>query len=668
MAAKKKRSKKKIFLITVFLAYIIILPVICIFAFYYYFSYDLPRIASFKDYRPSLVTEVYSSRGELIGEFFIERRYIVSLAEISPLLIEAIIAAEDDQFFKHKGIDYGSILRAAIKNIKSFEIKQGGSTITQQIVKSLLLTPERSFSRKIKEAILAHRIEKSLSKDDILTLYLNQIYFGRGAYGVKAAARVYFGKSSSDLSLSECSLLAGLPKAPNSYSPFRNPQGAKNRQGYVLSRMVEQKYITLGEKVEAEQEPFNFVPRENINLSKAPYFVEHVRREIEKKYGYDNLYREGLRIETTLDTFMQTAAQKAALKGIEAYEKREGVTDNKTRVQAALLSMDPFSGHVKAMVGGRSFRESEFNRAIQARRQAGSAFKPIIYAAALDKGYTPASIIIDAPLVSFEEKDGEYKFWEPQNYDKRFLGPTTFRRALTYSRNIVTIKILREIGVNYVIQYANKLGVTGEFNHDLTLALGTCGISLLNMIRAYSIFGAQGVRAEPIFMTRILDRDGNILEDNRPRLTAAISPQTAYIMTTLLQSAVEEGTGRRVRALSRPCAGKTGTTNEARDAWFIGYTPQLVAAAWIGFDDLRPLGKHETGAGAASPIWLDFMQTVLQQEPVQAFNVPEGIVFVRINPKTGYFPTSKSEKTIFECFKEGTLPTSYIQDYLERPN
>ncbi len=663
-----RRQVKTIVLVALLLV-VFVLPAVSIVAAYLYFSHDLPRIGSLKDYRPPLVTEVYSAEGGLIGEFFIEKRYLVSLDDISPILIQAIIAAEDDRFFEHKGINLWSIVRAAIKNLRSFEIRQGGSTITQQIVKSLLLTPEKSFTRKIKEAILATRIEKSLSKDEILTLYLNQIYFGRGAYGVEAASRVYFGKSALDLTLGEASFLAGLPKAPNYY---RNLDRAKKRRRYVLVRMLEQGYIVPAELREAEKSPIEFVQSENITKERAPYFVEHIRRMLEKKYGADFLYKYGVRIETTLDLSMEQAAHDAVRKGVEAYEKRAGEIDNSTRVQAALLGMHPYSGHIKAMVGGRDFRESQFNRAVQAQRQPGSAFKPIIYAAALDKGYTPASIIVDSPVVyeveEFDEETGEkeYSFWEPQNYDKSFYGPITFRKALTQSRNIVTIKILKDIGINYVVRYGRKLGVVGEYNYDLSLSLGTCGVSLENIVKAYSAFCAQGVYADPMYIARIIDRDGNVIEENAPHLVSALSPQTAYIMTTMLQSVVEEGTGRRVRALSRPCAGKTGTTNDVRDAWFIGFTPQLVTGVWVGFDDLRPLGKRETGAVAASPIWLDFMQQVLRDEPVQSFTVPDGIVFVRIDPKTGYFPVAKDDKTIFECFKEGTLPTPFMPETMER--
>lgn len=637
------------------------LPLIALLGGYIYFGHDLPRIGSLQDYRPSLVTQVYSRRGRLVGEFFIERRYVVPLDDIAPVMIQAIIAAEDDRFFEHRGINFWSIVRAAIKNIRSLEIRQGGSTITQQIVKSLLLTPERSFSRKIKEAILAMRLERSLSKDEILTLYLNQIYFGRGAYGVEAAARVYFGSSARELTLAESAFLAGLPKAPNYY---RTIDRALRRRRYVLLRMQEQGYIDRDEAREAAAVPFVWEPPRNINREIAPYFVEHVRRELERDYGAETLYRGGLRVETALDLDMQQAAQAAIRSGVQAYEAREHITDNATRVQAALFSLAPGSGLVPAMVGGRDFQESQFNRAVQAQRQPGSAFKPIIYAAALDKGYTSASIIVDSPLVYQSPADGDNPeegpvFWEPQNYDKRFHGPITFRRALTQSRNIITIKILRDIGVDYVVRYAQKLGIRGTFAPDLSLSLGTCGVSLEHMVTAYSAFCAGGVFARPRYILRVLDRDGQVLHENSPRLVSALSPQTAYIMTTLLQSVVEEGTGRRVRALSRPCAGKTGTTNDVRDAWFIGYTPQLVTGVWVGFDDLAPLGRHETGAVAAAPVWLDFMQTVLAEEPVRSFSVPAGIVFVKVDADTGFYPEEDGAETIFECFTEGTQPTRF---------
>jgi penicillin-binding protein 1A len=633
---------------------------------YYYFSADLPRIATMQDYRPPVVTQVFADSGELIGEFFVERRYPVGLTDIAPLMIEAILAAEDDRFFTHQGISVWSIVRAAFANLRSREIRQGGSTITQQVVKSLLLSPERSYERKIKEAILATRLEQSLTKQDILTLYLNQIYFGRGAYGIEAAARVFFDKHARDLNLAEASYLAALPKAPSFYSRFDR---ARERQHYVLQRMADLEVITSEQMREAISQGPVFSEPPNITLTAAPHFVEFIRRDLERTYGAQVLYNEGLRVETTLNMDRQRAADAAVETGVENYEVRN-IPESDERVQVALVSLDPYSGSIHAMVGGRDYRESQFNRAVQAQRQPGSAFKPVIYAAALDKGYTPASLIVDSPLI-YEKQDvpgseqQETEFWQPQNYDKRFLGPISFRTALTQSRNIVTIKILRDIGIGYALSYARAMGLDGNYNRDLSLALGTCGVSLLNMVKAYAAFCAEGVYAEPVAVTRIVDRDGNEIERNRPKLVSALSPQTAYIMTTLLESVVEEGTGRRVRALQRPCAGKTGTTNDVRDAWFIGFTPDVVTGVWVGFDDQRPLGRNETGAVAAAPIWLDYMQSVYTNEPVRSFRIPDGIFFERINPETGFTPQSKYEPSIFECFKEGTQPIRFVPKPLE---
>lgn len=660
---EKKTSRKKWIFITLFLV-VVCVPFLCVYGAYLYFSHDLPKISSLDDYRPHLVTEVYSRDGELIGEFFTERRYQVSLSDISPVMIEAIVSAEDDKFFDHKGINLLSIVRAAIRNIQSMEIKQGGSTITQQIVKSLLLTPEKSFTRKVKEAILSMRIEGYLSKEEILTLYLNQIFFGQGAYGVEAASRVFFGKNATELTLEEASFLAGLPKAPSLYSPLRNLSLAKGRQWYVLGRMRDEGYITEEEAVEAANRPLNFIETDMRTVSKAPYFVEHLRRELEKDYGL-SLYREGFRIQTSIDLAMQKAAEAAVEKGIKAYEERNRISEGDEQVQAALVTMNPFTGEIEAMVGGNDFQQTQFNRAIQAKRQAGSAFKPVIYAAALDKGFTPASIIIDSPVMFNMRDDSGFKFWEPQNYDRKFLGPVTMRHALTFSRNVVTIKILQDIGVEYAVSYARKLGIDGSFNRDLTLALGTCGVSLLDLTRAYGVFCAGGIKAEPLMTLKMKDRDGKTVKNSMPNLHTVISPQTAYLVTSMLSSVVEEGTGRRIRALQRPSAGKTGTTNDVRDALFIGFTPDRVTGVWIGFDDMKPLGRNETGAVAAGPIWLDFMREAVKESSPKDFDVPEKIVFVRINPDTGYFPSDRHEKTIFESFKEGTLPTRHMQSFIE---
>ncbi len=660
------RKKKKIFSVITLVILIplsLLIMVVCAgVAVYSYLSYNLPQLYSLDDYKPALVTEVYSRRGELIGEFFTERRYFVKLSGVSPVLIKALIAAEDAQFFEHTGINYWSILRAALINLLSMEIKQGGSTITQQITKSLLLTPEKSFVRKAKEAILARRIETFLSKNDILTLYMNQIYFGHGAYGVEAAARTYFGKFAAQLNLAEAALLAGLPKAPSYYSPLRYLERAKQRQRYVLERMQEQRYITAAERAEAEKAPLQFKQQENINISQAPYFTEYIRQIIEKKYGSKGLYESGLHIETPLDVTMEKAAEEALRNGLEEYEKREKRLQSEKKVEGALVCIEPATGYIRALVGGRDFLNTQFNRVVQAQRQPGSAFKPIIYAAALDKGYTPASIIVDSP-VSF--RMSRNKIWEPQNYDKKFMGPITLRTALTLSRNVATVKILQDIGINYAIQYARKFGIDTSSNQGLSLALGTPNITLLDLVQAYGVFCAQGVRAESIAITRITDRNGTVIEEHTPRLSQAISPQTAYLMTSLLQSVVSEGTGRKVSALNRPCAGKTGTTNDFRDAWFLGYTPQLVTGVWVGYDDNTELGKRESGGVVAAPIWLTFMQKVLKDDPVRVFEVPDGVTFIKMNSGADDLPNSPGGKIFFECFKEGTAPMPFSMDVAE---
>ena len=735
---------------------------------YFYISKDLPKISTLKDYRPPTVTTVYSDDERKIAEFYRERRIVVPLDEMPKMLIEAFIAAEDSRFFQHKGIDFLSIFRAFFKNIEAGTVVQGGSTITQQVTKSFFLTPERSYRRKIKEAILAYRLDKSFSKEEILFLYLNQIYLGHGAYGVEAAAENYFGKTVRELNLAECAMLAGLPQAPSRYSPFRHPERATQRQIYVLIRMEEEEYITNLQATEAINTPLDIKARRNWFIEKVPYYTEHVRRYVEKKYGSEMLYTGGLQIHAAVNIEMQKFALKATVNGLNAVDKRQGyrgplktlspeeietfsktiqmdisetplaegrvvegvvieVNDadkytlvrigndfgkimfktmkwarkpNRNRapwedrirkpsaalheydviqvkingrmededmwvltleqepeVQAALLMMESETGQIKAMIGGRDYKDSEFNRAIQSRRQPGSAFKPIVYAAAIDKGYTPATVIIDSPVV-FEDAKRDF-IWKPKNYANQFYGPTLLREALSKSRNVVTIKILMDIGVDYVIDYARKLGITSHINRDLSIALGSSGMSLLEIVGSYSVFNNLGYLVEPIFVTKILDRDGNLLEENVTKREKVIEKNTAYIMTSLLESVVKQGTGHRAKALNRPVAGKTGTTNNLHDAWFVGYTPRYITGTWVGFDEAQPLGKGETGSRAASPIWIEFMQDVLKDKPVRVFQVPEGVVFSKIDAETGLLPIPESKKTIFECFKEGTIPKEY---------
>jgi penicillin-binding protein 1A len=663
-----------------------------------------------------------------------------------------------------------SMVRAFLKNIEAGAIVQGGSTITQQVAKSFFLSPEKSYSRKAREAVLAYRIDKAFSKEQILYLYLNQIYLGHGAYGVGAAAENYFGKSVSELNLAECALLAGLPQAPTRYSPFLAPKQARQRQIYVLKRMIAEGHITSSMAAEAIDTPLDITRRPNWYIEQAPYYTEYVRQYVEDKYGKNVLYREGLQIYTAVNLKMQELGRAALSEGLKALDKRQGyrgplrhlepedmealsqenhetletqvlepgevfegvvvaVNDAEQRatvrvgaqyghlqlkdmkwarepdpevafkdatvhrvsdvlnigdvisvrvkgkgeetqtwdlaleqtpaVEGALLCMETETGHVRAMIGGHDFKVSQFNRAIQSRRQPGSAFKPIIYAAALDKGYSPATVIIDSPLV-FEDTEREF-IWKPRNYEETFYGPTLLRTALTRSRNVVTVKILRDIGVDYVIDYARRLGIESDLSRDLSIALGSSGISLMELVQAYSVFANQGYRVMPHYVTRILDRDGNVLEESHPEKQRVIEESTAYIVTNLLQGVVEHGTGRRVKALNRPVAGKTGTTNNLFDAWFVGYTPGYVAGVWVGFDEEKSLGVGETGSKAASPIWLAFMQAILNEQPVRAFHVPDGVVFAKIDAETGLLAIAESKHTVFECFKEGTAPTEYTE-------
>ncbi len=747
---------------------------------YFSISKDLPKITSLADYQPSIITTVYADDNRKIAEFFDERRIVIPLAEMPRMLIDAFVAAEDSRFYKHSGIDFISIARAFFKNLEAGTIVQGGSTITQQVTKSFLLTPERSYKRKFKEAILAYRIDKAFPKEDILYLYLNQIYLGHAAYGVEAASENYFGKSAKDLNLAECAMLAGLPQAPSKYSPFKHRERAQQRQIYVLNRMVEEGYITNIQATEAINTQLDIKPRRNLYVEEVPFYTEHVRRYLENKYGKEALYTQGLQVYTAVNIDMQKIAREEIRKGLFDLDKREGyrgplehikpeeiesfsqklqteldkdpfeeqavvkavviaVDDrNKTVAvrmgkaqgtitledmswarkpdpeiayyeaklkhpsqalavgdvilvrlkakeegkdrwsaaleqmpiaQSALMCIEAGTGLVKAMIGGRDFQATQFNRAIQSRRQPGSAFKPIIYAAALDKqfedpkkNYTPATIIMDSAIV-FKDEERDFT-WKPRNYKETYYGPTLLRNALAQSRNLVTIKILQDIGVDYAINYAAKLGIESNLSRDLSIALGSSGVSLLELLRAYSVFANQGYLVEPVFILKVVDRNGKVLEELAPERKKVIEKSTAYIMTSLLEGVVKFGTGWRVKELKRPVAGKTGTTNNLFDAWFVGYTPEFITGVWVGLDEEAQMGKGETGSRAASPIWLGFMQRALEGKPVQVFQAPDGIVFAKIDADTGLLPVPESKNVVFECFKEGTVPT----EYTKRPN
>jgi len=647
---KKKRHYPlgKVLFFFLFLAIVFVL--IGSSVFYYFLLKEIPSIAVLKDFRPSIASRVYADNNELIDEFFAEDRKIIKISEVPKVVIQAFVAAEDARFFQHQGIDWHSITRAFFKNLEAGRIVQGGSTITQQVAKSLYLTPERSFIRKIKEVILAYKIDKYLTKEEILNLYLNYIYLGHGTYGIEAAAQAYFGKSAKYLTLPEAAILASLPKAPSLYSPYLHFDKAKQRQAYVLERMVEEGYITPKEKEAALAAPLHLrsiKPKEKV----APYFIEAVRRYVIEKYGSDVLYKEGLEIYTTLNIKMQRAANEALKRGLEELEERQGYP--KGLVQGAILAMDTRTGAIKAMVGGRNFMKSEFNRATQSRRQPGSAFKPLIYTAAFDKGLSPTTVINDAPI-TFQDAAGN--IWQPQNFDEEFHGPTTLRNALVYSRNIVTIKLLQNIGIDYAVAYAHNMGITSPLQKNLSLALGTSGVTLQEIVRAYAVLANQGKRVTPFFIRKIVDRTGHVFEENEPVIEQAIDPRIAFMTTYIMQDVVESGTGRVVKSIGRPVAGKTGTTDDTRDAWFIGFTPSLVAGVWVGFDKERSLGKQEVGGRAAAPIWLYFMEKALQGTPIETFPVPEGIVFAKVDRATGKPTNPNTKGAILECFLADVPP------------
>jgi penicillin-binding protein 1A len=728
----------------------------------------LPRVDRLADYKPPIVSQVFGDDGSLVGEFYLERRIVVPVNKMPRKLIQAFVAAEDASFYQHKGIDYFGIVRAAVKNVISMRKKEGASTITQQVTKSMLLTSEKKFSRKIKEAILAKRMEEKLSKDEILYLYLNQIYLGAGAYGVQAAAETYFGKNVDQLNLAEIAMLAGLPKAPNTYSPIKHLEKARERQAYVLERMVKEAYITPVEADHAKKTVISIHPMKKVNSEQSAYFLEHLRIQLEGKYGEEQLYKGGLKIYTTMNAEMQRAAYDSVRSGLKAVDKRQGfrgpvkylkeadveafcskvedwidsaalkagesyqgvvvgfspekgeavvrvgdrtgrlsrknmswagkvgminsygkpdkgvraltlgsvidvsvvtpdvnkagaeyALDQTPDVQAALVAIDPRNGGVKAMVGGYDFRKSQFNRAIQAKRNAGSAFKPVIYAAALEKGLTTATVINDAEV---EYPDGSGGTWKPKNYDNAFRGPVTMREALTYSINIVSVKIMEQIGAPYTVDFAKRLGFTTKIEPNLALALGAASVSPFELTGAYAVFANKGMLQPSYFITRVTDTDGTILQETTPPVAIpAVSPEASYVITNLMQSVVMSGTGYRA-TINRPVAGKTGTTNDAKDAWFVGYVPQLAAGVWVGYDQERSLGSGGTGGQAAAPIWAEFMQKATASLAVEDFQAPENVSFVLINPRTGRLAREGTPGAVMECFIKGSEPNSYDGD------
>jgi len=730
-------------------------------------SRDLPGFTRITDYAPPLVTTVTARDGRVLGYFYREMRFLVTLDQMSPWLPKAFLAAEDDRFYQHEGVDLAAIARAFLKNLQAGHKVQGGSTITQQVIKQLLLSPEKSYTRKLKEAILAYRLEKNLAKDEILTIYLNQIFFGSHAYGVEAAARVYFGAHAKDLSPAQCALLASLPQAPTRYNPFRNPEEALGRQRWVLGRMLDTGYLSREEYEAALAEKLTFTSMADPSWQQGAYYLEEVRRRLVDRFGEDAVYAAGLHVSVAVDLDHQVAAEAALRHGLEASARRRGWTgpienlppeeakdwlaehpypaealvpgawvrgvvakvekdevlvlfgehrgviarkdmswartpdpgkateevraipdarevlkkgdvvavsileapkdgkgdwalalQREPDVEGAIVSLDPSTGDVLALSGGYSFARSQFNRATQARRQPGSGFKPIVYSAALDNGLTAASMILDAPIV-YTDFDND-RIWKPENYSGVFYGPTLLRTALAKSRNLVTIRVAQQIGIKSIIERARALGLESEFPENLSVALGSSPVTPLNLCQAYTAFARDGSYVKPRLVLEVKSAWGQEMYKAEVETVPALSPQTAYLIATLLKEVVQDGTAQRAKILGRPVAGKTGTTNDEQDAWFTGFSPYLLTGVYVGFDQVTPMGKFETGSRAALPIWVEYRQAVEGKYPVQDFPQPPGIVMARIDAATGLLAGPKSEETYFLPFKEGTQPTETV--------
>jgi len=620
---------------------------------------SLPSVTALERFDPSEGTRVYDDNDELLTEFHVERRILVPLEQIPRSLRDAIIATEDARFYSHLGVDPMGIARAIYQNFRHGRIVEGGSTITQQLAKVLFLTPDKSLERKLKEAALALELERRYSKNRLLELYLNQIYFGHGAFGVEAAARTFFGKSVGELTLTEAALLAGLPKAPATYSPFDHPEAARRRRGVVLTRMTETGKLAPAQARAATATALQLVPPERRRTS-GQHYLEYVQQLLEEEYGADLVFKGGLHVYTTLSPGMQLRAERALRDGLRALEARRATTavrDGKRaldpavdRPEGALLAIEPQTGYIKAMVGGYDFFKSEFNRAVQARRQPGSAFKPFVYIAALESGQTPASLVEDLPVEYPGGRTG--KPWKPDNYDRRFRGTITYQQALEESVNVAAVRVQERVGVRHTVDVARRLGVQSPLAENLSLALGSSDLTLLELTSAYGSLANMGVWVRPTPIRYVLDNQRKLLQENAPQGRPAVSPEVAYVMTHMLRGTIERGTGTGAKALGRPAAAKTGTTNDYSNAWFVGYTPHLATGVWVGYDRPRSLGKDETGSRVAIPIWTAFMAQALVGTPIEDFPVPERVVLMPVDLAVG----GGCERPVVMAFVAGTEP------------
>ena len=742
---------------------IFVFSIFLIFSAFFYFSSGLPDYKKLSNYQPPISSRVYSKDGKLVAEYALEKRLFVPYSSMPTKVINAFLSAEDKNFFNHPGVDAKGIIRATINNVKNIlgdKRLEGASTITQQVAKNFLLTNEVSIKRKIKEAILAFRIEKAYTKKRILELYLNQIYLGQGTYGVAAASLEYFDKSIKDLTYDEAALLAALPKAPSRYNPVKDPKEAKFRRDLVLKNLKQNGFIDQKKYLELKNKKIILKKRKINIINEANSYTEEVRRIIKDKYGFEKLYTQGLSIKSPLEINYQIEAIKALREGIESYDKRQGwrgpiankfndidwerkiksfeldsslnwkiaeiikieedsiflnsekfknikiykadfkwalnkkkieevfeigdivflknYNDKWTlkqypKVNGAIVALSPFTGEVKALVGGFSYTSSEFNRATQAKRQPGSAFKPFVYAAAIENGLAPNTIVLDAPFIA--EQGIGLKDWKPENYGKKFYGPSTLRKGIEYSRNLMTVRIAKNLGIDKILELSKELEIYEEIPELLSISLGSVETSLINLTAAYATFVNGGLKIQPSLINRIQDRRGktiysanfadckgcdrfseNDLTGELPKINVnknqVISEQTAYQMTSILNGVVKRGTGKKLRDLNVPIAGKTGTTNNNFDAWFIGYSSNLVIGVYIGFDNPKTLGKFETGSKAALPIFKKFIKNTLYLDQFKEFKVPNGIYFAPINYNTGVQTDFDDKNFILEAFKE----------------
>lgn len=647
-------KKKNIFILLIAIA-----GIICgiLAGFFLALTHDLPQISSLENFRPSAITRIYSSDRVLIAELFAEKRDPVPLKIIPEYLKKAMITTEDRNFYTHSGIDVKGIIRAIIKDIWAGKFVEGASTITQQLAKTLFLNPKKTLVRKLKEAFLAFHLERRYTKDEILELYLNQVYFGSGAYGVESAARIFFNKSVKDLTLAECALVSAMPKAPSRYSPLVNRDLAIKRRNIVLKQMLETGIINETEYNKALNETFN-LSKKNKHSLKAPYFVEYIKDFLENIIGSSRLYKGGLTIYTTLSYELQKTAEDAIAKGISDLEsrmKQQGIINPDP--QSALVCLDIQSGGILAMIGGKDFYKSPYNRATVARRQPGSAFKPIVYAHAIEKGFTQNMMILDAPVAFKGRKKGET--WKPENFSKNYQGEITLRKALALSKNIPAVRLIEMLGPSSVVQFGYKLGIESTLSPNLSLALGTSEVTLLELTSAYTVFPNRGKSIKPYGVMEVVDHNGRIVWHAKPKKRLVMSRTGAAIMTDMLMAVVKEGTGKKANIIKRPVAGKTGTTDKCKDALFVGFSPSIATGVWVGRDKFVTLGKRETGARAALPIWMEFMEKALADEPFQYFDIPDDVVQVHMNSTSELLENAGSPNGVAALFKKGTEPSEY---------